>query len=267
MAIEKGHLMPLHAPFDEIDLATLQRLVDDEVPEDRQLEYKRELNLITKEQKREFLADISAFANADGGHLIIGIEEGKGGKKGNVVGATKTNELDQFLTKIQNLIRDGVEPNVHGLTIKPVETGSGEAAIVIFVRQSWSKPHWVSFRGHKIFYSRNSNGKYALDIEELRQLFTLSETAAERIRDFRAERIGAILEGTTPVVMESGPKLVLHVIPFSAGSTRRQFDLSVLPNFLTNSLSHNFEGLFEGTDKEYFHQIFRDGSFEFVYRP
>lgn len=262
--------MPLHTPFDEIDLDTLQRLVDDEMPEDRQLEYKRELHLNTKEQKREFLADVSAFANADGGHLIVGIAE-ENGVTAEVCGIPGTGSSDELLQQIQNLVRDGVEPNIHGINIKTVDVKEDRVVLVIHIPQSWSKPHWVSLGGHRKFYSRNSNGKYPLDIPELRQLFTLTETAAERIRDFRAERIAAIVEGAIPVQLKPGPKLVLHVVPYSAVSSDRQFDLSTLKHIgrsrQYSGLSYNFEGLYMGSharEEIHYFQVFRNGTLEFV---
>ncbi|MDE0610921.1 MAG: ATP-binding protein [Anaerolineaceae bacterium] len=251
--------MPLHTPFDEIDLTTLQRLVDDEVPEDRQLEYKRELQLNTKEQKREFLADVSAFANAEGGHLVIGIAE-QNGVPIEADGIQRTGSSDEMLQQIQNLVRDGVEPNIYGINIKAVEVNVNRVVSIINIPPSWSKPHWVSLGGHRIFYSRNSNGKYPLDIPELRQLFTLSETATQRIKDYRAERIGAILAGETPVSLASGPKIVLHVISYNAGNDQHRVDLSRL----SANYDFNFDGRFTGTSNAYYYQVFRDGSIEFV---
>ena len=259
--------MPLHTPFDEINLATFQRLVDDEVPEDRQLEYKRELNISSRENKREFLADVSAFANADGGHLIYGIAE-REGIPAEACGIQRTASDDEMQQQMQNLVRDGVEPNIHGINIKAVEVNEDKVALIIHIPTSWSKPHWVSLGRHRTFYSRNSNGKYPLDIPELRQLFTLSETATERIRNFRAERIAAILEGSTPVPLNPGPKFVMHLVPFSSSSSTLSIDLSVLRNSGPHIFENNFEGKFTARQiwrLPFYHQVFRDGSVESVF--
>jgi hypothetical protein len=45
------------------------------------------------------------------------------------------------------------------------------------------------------FYGRNSAGKYPPDVGELRTAFTLSETVAERIRNFRVDRIARLALG------------------------------------------------------------------------
>ena len=203
----------------------------------------------------------------DGGYLIYGVKEGDDDEtKGfpvEVCGFAPPDGVEQHIGKMENLIRDGVERPLHGYRIKPVPTDSGQPALVMYVPSSWSKPHWVSLYGHRKFYIRHETVSSPLDFGGLQQLFTLSETAAERIRDFRAERIGRILSGETPVILETGPKLVLHVVPFSAGSTMEQYDLSILPNPLVNSLINNSEGLIEEGIHSY-HQVFRDGSIEYV---
>jgi predicted HTH transcriptional regulator len=61
----------------EIDALTKQdidALIANSVSEGRNIEYKEELPGGSDEQKREFLADASSFANAGGGDLILGAE-------------------------------------------------------------------------------------------------------------------------------------------------------------------------------------------------
>ncbi|NHO34338.1 AlbA family DNA-binding domain-containing protein [Acetobacter fallax] len=64
--------------LNEITIAELQSLIDNQIPESRRLEYKRDLWPRNKEGNKEFLKDISAFANSQGGDLIVGIEEVEG---------------------------------------------------------------------------------------------------------------------------------------------------------------------------------------------
>ena len=54
-------------PIERIDAALLDSLVRDGVEERRRLEYKRALPGGTDDEKKEFLADTSSFANAAGG--------------------------------------------------------------------------------------------------------------------------------------------------------------------------------------------------------
>ena len=65
-------------PLEFFTAADLQRLVDNRVQEGRAIEYKSALVVNTDEDKREFLSDVSSFANTSGGHLLFGIEENGG---------------------------------------------------------------------------------------------------------------------------------------------------------------------------------------------
>jgi hypothetical protein len=91
-------------------------------------------------------------------------------------------------------------------------------------------PHSVIFKNYGHFYARSSAGKYHLDTTELRTAFQLSGTTVERIRSFRTERLSRVeTNEDIPVLLdEQVPKLVLHIIPFTAFSTLVSLDLKVL---------------------------------------
>jgi predicted HTH transcriptional regulator len=69
------------APPPILDRAFVEQLIAAELPEDQELEYKRDLPRPkqAKETKtdplEEFAKDVSAMANASGGVLLFGIEE------------------------------------------------------------------------------------------------------------------------------------------------------------------------------------------------
>lgn len=61
--------------IDEITEEDLQALIDNSVLESKSIEYKQSLPGNSDSEKKEFLADVSSFANASGGDLIYGIIE------------------------------------------------------------------------------------------------------------------------------------------------------------------------------------------------
>ena len=273
--------MPIYRRIDEIDKAYLQNLVDEEVAEDRGIEYKRDLNILKdlpkkelKEAKRNFCGEISAFANSDGGYLIFGIADEKGmPQKEGLCGIDKPANFDQLKLKIQGIIDSGIEPQLFGVDMEQVKLSDEKIALLIYVPSSWSKPHWVGEKGCRTFYTRTSGGKDHLDIRNVRELFVLSETAAERIREFRNARISNIVNGEIPVILTLGPILVLHVVPFSAVTTNMQYDLSILKHMIKDGkmrhfsrLFYNFEGMYEGSYaiESPYYQVFRNGSLEFT---
>ncbi len=210
-------------PIEQIRESDLQTLIVNQVAEGKSIDYKRELPSGNDESKRELLADVSSFANASGGYLVFGVEE-SAGIPTNICGLSIT-DADAEIRRIESSIQDGISPRIPGLAIKPINLQNKNVVIVVHIPRSWALPHMVTFKNYSKFYSRNSAGKYQLDVNEIRSAFLLSESAAERIRNFRLERLGIIVANQTPIPMEKGAKLILHVVPISAFNIRSQFDV------------------------------------------
>ena len=64
-------------PIDQITIADIQRLVDNEVPAGRTLHYKPALPQDNQAENINFLIDICALANTNGGDIIYGLETQK----------------------------------------------------------------------------------------------------------------------------------------------------------------------------------------------
>lgn len=197
----------------------LHNLVENRVRESRTLEFKvdygraegrtRRLN---DEQKKEFLADVSAFANTAGGDLVIGIREDSG-EAAEVVGLD-LEDPDEEIRKLDSVLRDSLEPRLPGVTLHSVELENGCHVLVIRAPRSWIGPHRVVANGK--FWARNSAGKYPMDVSELRQAFTLADTLMERVRRFRTDRLALISANEAMVPLPDSPKAVLHIIPLSS---------------------------------------------------
>lgn len=261
-----------------MDEAELRRLVADGVPEGRTVEYKLELGQ-TDQDKKEFLADVSSFANTIGGRLYLGIRE-ENRVPIELKGLSLLDE-DKEVQRLENLIRNGIEPRLPTLKILPVRLSSSRTVMVLDIPRSWALPHRVSLKGHDKFYARNSAGKYPVDVAELRGLFAQSEALAERMKRFRYDRLASIEAGETPLGSGSWAKLVLHLISVQAFEPGTAFDLSNLEQRIGQlkplsapgwNYRYNFEGLLtfandirEGTTLTYL-QVFRNGVLEAVDR-
>ena len=64
-------------PLDQLTEADFLELIANKVPESKTLDYKVDLKFGDRD-KREFLADVTSFANTTGGYLLIGIKEESG---------------------------------------------------------------------------------------------------------------------------------------------------------------------------------------------
>jgi hypothetical protein len=256
--------------LESLQESDLHALLDNQVPEGKSIEYKELLPGTSDSDRKEFLADVSSFANAAGGHLIFGIEESSGVPT--ELCGSETSNSDAEIRRLESMIQDGIAPRIPGISTRAIPLASSRVVIVIRIPRSFASPHMVTFKGHSRFYSRNSAGKYPLDVTELRTAFALSEITSERIRDFRLERLARVVSGETPAPLKEGAKIVLHVIPLSAFEPGTGFDLNSLgsdpirvePMYVT-SWSHrfNFDGVLGYSSHSYL-QVFRNGIIEAV---
>jgi predicted HTH transcriptional regulator len=68
----------LNRAFDVLSEQDLLELITSGIREDRSLEYKQQMPGSSDGDKKEFLADVSSFANASGGFLVFGMNENQG---------------------------------------------------------------------------------------------------------------------------------------------------------------------------------------------
>lgn len=209
--------------LEEIKEQDLQELVDNKVSEAKHLDYKRDLPSKEPKAKREFLADVSSFANAAGGHLIYGIDAKRGVPT--ALSPISTGDSDADILRLEDMIFQGIRPRITGIETKDIQITSGGHLIIIRIPRSWNIPHMVTFNKRANFYSRTSRGKHQLDVDELRTAFMLSEDAGARIKEFRMKRIESICIERTPVRIGHGPKLVLHLVPMGAFGLAETIDI------------------------------------------
>jgi len=252
-------------------------LISNGIEEGREIDYKQTLKIGSDGDKKEFLADVSSFGNASGGHLIFGVAE-TDGRPMEIKPLTIPNS-DAERLKIESLVRDGISPRLAiELIVIPVNP-SGHV-LVLRIPRSWAGPHMVNLQHNSKFFSRNSAGKYQLDVGELRSAFTSGAQVGELIRSFRQNRLSAVVSGETPVRLPDTPKLVLHCYPYTSTILGTSIDIQkahrqtslVRPMYGGGySPGFNFDGIIsyapDSSTPElgysYF-QLFRDGKVECV---
>lgn len=267
----------IHKALQLIHINDLQGLCDRKVREGTQLDYKDELPHTNDEGKKEFLRDVTALANTDGGDLIYGLREERDGDEktaiaGKVIGVEDL-KFDEKRLWMENLVRDNTEPRLLGVGFHPVAIDEKHTALIVRVPRSWNGPHVVSYGNHWRFYARNSAGKYPMDVAQLRDAFLASSSLHQKLEDFRSRRLET-LNIERPVGRAC---LVIHLQPFD--SSRRGFELDTSKaGFLTDNLlpgsalnahpraRHNFDGLQTriGDDSLRYVQIYRSGIVEEV---
>lgn len=166
-------------PVNSISEADLQRLIDDGVGEGPNLEYKRATYGGSDQDHFEFLADISAFANTDGGDLILGVEE-TDGRPSKLCGVQGNADVE--LLRLESIALAGLQPRIPALRMRFVPLASGGNALLIRVPSSRIGPHRVTYRGRNRFWARQGGRKYEPDVGELRLLFNGSTDAFLRAK-------------------------------------------------------------------------------------
>lgn len=256
----------------------MERLMEEEVAESKNLEYKGSLDLSINDHKRKLLITSSAFANTNGGLLIYGIKA-KDGIPTELTGVTIDSE-DKTGIQIEDTIRNNSEPRIPSIEIGFIQkTGTENYYILVKVQQSWNSPHRVKLGGSAgKFYLRRDRKNDEMDIFELRNAFDFSVTLADKIKRFREERISNILTNKTPIPLFGSGKIVLHLIPLNAFYPGQSYDIHKMDDGRLgliyedlNRIRYNFDGILEyeqieedeGETSDYA-QLFRNGIIEAV---
>jgi hypothetical protein len=227
--------------FDDITKSDIDFLLVNKIVEVKTLEYKEKLPDSQDSDKKEFLADISSFANASGGDVIYGIrearnEDGKKTGEPEEIVPLESITADEAKLQIENLIRAGIEPRitVHVKAIEGYGTDSKGFIILVRIPQSFASPHMVTFKNTSRFYSRNSAGKYQLDVQEIRNNFLATDSQAERVRSFLQNRLAKVMADETPLPLSSEHRLVLHILPLYSFLNNQRLELSLHENLISD---------------------------------
>ena len=187
----------IHKSIETIEIDDLNELKVNGVSESITLEYKELLNLNKDSEKKEFLYDISAFANTQGGEIIFGVKEkrdeaGKSTGLIDTICGIKNVNFDDTKITIENIVRNGIEPRLNRLDWKEVKIGTESSVIILRVERSLNSPHMVKISGdqgfYTRFYARNNAGKNPMSYDEIKQSFLNSGGLIQEALDWQNQR-------------------------------------------------------------------------------
>lgn len=200
-----------------ITKADLQALIENKVFENRELEYKDYSfsdGKFQDKQKDKFMKEIAAFANTNGGTIIIGMQEDENRLPTKLSGAGMgLGDFDGWLSSFRQLVLSRIRPHLHGIDCVPVELDDNNIAIVISVPKSFARPHSFWDGNKDEFFMRHVNGIMYMDIDDLRKEFLYTNGLQDKIREFRRERISLILANECVGNLGNLAKLVIHIVP------------------------------------------------------
>ena len=125
--------------LDDYSETDLLRFLSLSIPEGHQLEYKTDLTAGSQtKQYHEFLKDVSAFANASGGILFLGVHQPSGDldPKAQAVGIHAGDEVAHNLERL--CASGAIDPRITGLKFHVIPIGSNKHVIIVSVTPSMS---------------------------------------------------------------------------------------------------------------------------------
>lgn len=210
--------------FEEIVKSDVEALIANGVAERRTLEFKRELPGNREKDRKEFLADVTSFANAQGGDILFGIDAPNG--IATAIAGLSIEDSDKEVLRWEEVLLAGVEPRLPGVRLRWIACGEAGGVMLIRVPASSIAPHRVIFARSNRFFGRKSNGKYEMDTQELRDAFTASEALPTRLRALHLEAVDAALRGDLPICLGDDPTAIVSLIPTTIFREARDLDVT-----------------------------------------
>lgn len=219
--------------------ATLRDFLELQIPEGHHLDYKAQLPGSWEKAAREFLKDVTAFSNANGGDLIIGANEPiQGGAVDDQLACMEDGE--SLATSLEQLTASAIEPRIPGLMIKPVALENGGHVIVVHVPPSVSRPHMVVYQKHRTFYIRHTESSVPMSTHEVRESVLASATAEARVRE-HLERYERDLR-EYDLANTGAPTFLLQAMPLIPSES----PLEVLDHHFMDAVRQGAAGRFHG---------------------
>jgi predicted HTH transcriptional regulator len=195
----------LRKPLAEITIDDLENLITAEARETGELEFKGTLPFQSQKghpqtadrwiekgdrlgdyARDEILAELTAFANADGGTLVLGLHETRSDPRR----AERLEPLPNCAALVRRLLdasEDIVEPRLRSIDARALpadETGKGY--VVLRVGKSAAGPHRL--RSTREFYIRRGERAAKMDVREIKDLTLDLARTGDRIEQIFQER-------------------------------------------------------------------------------
>ena len=265
-----------HVRFEDIEERHIRSIVANGDEETLTLEFKRELDLSTNAKKKEAAKDVSAMANAAGGRILYGVDEGsvRGGRK--VASALTPLTSASVEEQLNNVIHSAIHPRTLTRTKKLELSGSpGQFVLIAEVPPSVGIDlHMVSAYGDRRFYRRGEKGVLPMTEPEVREAYS-------RIASLQANLDERLEDAIVNVTENSDSSQDIVILPWyerhnlidprrlrNLGTELREADLCPRFENLLSRLSVRYDGIYGRSESHWIDlEVRRKGSIRLGRRP
>jgi hypothetical protein len=210
-------------PAQAISAEDLRRLVAEAVAEDRDLDYKERPYTPNAYGTAELAKDVTAFLNADGGYLIIGVKEDGSGR---AVGFVDVDDPEGVRRSIIDRCLARIDPRPPHLAVGLLEI-DGKNVVIVQVPESDQKPHCAKPDAeHHCFWRRYQDGNKLMTTAEIRECLEgdrVERELAELRRDIAHLRRGEALAREINMEVDDAGLLELDTVEAFLSHIERRF--------------------------------------------
>lgn len=266
-------------PLSHISLEMIESLIARLIPESLYVDYKQSLDLESDKAKKDFLIDVTSFANAHGGLLIWGVAEQRDsmgkptGLPSSAPGFDIPNQ-DVLRTTIDAMLRDGIDERLPAVELAFVQTRSTLSILLMRINQSPRAPHMVTLGKERRFHRRVNGGNEPMTTPQIRDAVMQSNFTMNRIEHFHNERFATVsgLHSINTIWMLHINPLMPRIDPIDMASKETISKLKSMrvPYFENHGVDqrHCLEGyqryFSKGNGQQSHVLLFRDGALEFA---
>jgi Putative DNA-binding domain len=202
----------LGAPIGALVAANIQSLIDGQVSESFDLDFKSQHYGHGDSDRRDLAGDVAALANTAGGLLIIGVAEDE---QARACGLTPVEITDGIRGRILQIVSSLVSPvPTFDIELIPAATSDAEGFVVIAVARSLAAPHAVLVNEALRYPKRNgTTTRYLSEAEVATAYRDRIYAAAER-----TSRVDQLVSELLPRLDADQVWLVVSVTPDLPGS-------------------------------------------------
>lgn len=195
-------------------------LLENKTQESEKIEYKAyefekgKFNSLEQKSRNKLFQEVCAFANANGGKIVIGVREDNNHNPIEVQDVKVEKSLfEEWEQSFRLILNTRTRPVLHGVVCSHILLEDNKNIIIIDVPKSIQRPHAYNNGNKDEFYVRYGNICITMAYDQLKRSFLMLDNVQKKVQDFRDDRIGMIVNNEVFSRITDESALIIHIIP------------------------------------------------------